>query len=1130
MKKKLAALLAVLCVMGTGAALPAVTSVSAPVNSIIASAAATTEIPLPGVNADKYKYPYADTSRYTTTIAAVSGTEWKANDNTYSIYKITITSYDDAGKKITVATEYKVGLKLIKNTSLDVVASETVKISDAIMSAFDTVLEKDMTAIANAEVKEGKITKDDVTVRVSDLKAQYAADVKENKVTVIADNAFKGSYLKTIDLTGIEYIGKSAFQSCQYITEIEIPASVKFVGDSAFASSGLKTLKVNNEMPVIPASFCTATNLTSISFAHPELIRTVGDSAFKNTPVEKPIFQDWGTAAGYEPLILKDSAYEGCTSIQTVTMSDNVYEFGKNTFKGCTSMTDLTFGKTMIGADAGSFEGCIALKNIKFNDVLQALGGGAFKNCTALEEVTGLPDTLTDWVPYGGATGWGFGNSMFSGCTSLKSVEYPKNVTQILDGAFSGCVNLSTVYKDAKNKKAGLLSDDTIVLVDESAFEGCVSLQTVNYPNAVRLGKSAFSGCTGIESFKVGVCKKATIDEKTEYPGVGANALEGCTGLKEIELLSDSYGNAVFKDCSNAAKITINSDKMDKTPDAFFSGCSVLTEVLTKTIPADAPKMALSEVAILSPKTFENCTALEEINLPALRILEDSAFAGCTALRKISNSGNDIKAEDYGTKCFFGCENLTFTVSGDIYTIGASAFQKSGIKAVDIQGMSGGTVVIGASAFADCAALEKASILSGDAAKFSVGASLFAGDTALESAVYEGNQITASMFKNCSAMTKICTNATSIKANAFEGCTALLSVRNINDSGNIIAADVAANAFKGCESLLAAPVNKETVFDGIAQFSGCSTLQSVEVGKLTASMFENCTSLSDVQLEGVSDVPDKAFQNCTGLKEINLDLRNLGNIGTNAFAGSGLTKATITNGVNIKPNAFAGCLALEEVTADAAKVDKSAFQNDVALKHVTLSTDSIGNTAFSGCTSLTAEGLQLKNTDAHTLTEIGTNAFSGCDAMRAAVVPGSPTLSTKAFGYDAKSKVRSTFYMVGEKGSTVEEYAKANNLGFATSLADVPENPEAETKPVETESTPVETESKTPVDDVIKGDVDTSGKVDILDVITINRAILGKDKLNDKQKIAADVDGSGETDSTDSLMIMKFIVGLLTEF
>ena len=51
-----------------------------------------------------------------------------------------------------------------------------------------------------------------------------------------------------------------------------------------------------------------------------------------------------------------------------------------------------------------------------------------------------------------------------------------------------------------------------------------------------------------------------------------------------------------------------------------------------------------------------------------------------------------------------------------------------------------------------------------------------------------------------------------------------------------------------------------------------------------------------------------------------------------------------------------------------------------------------------------------------------------------------------------------------------------------------------------------------------------------MDVITVNKAILGKEKLTDEQLKAVDFNGNGKPESSEALMIMKYIVGLITSF
>ncbi|MBR0485509.1 MAG: glycoside hydrolase family 9 protein [Oscillospiraceae bacterium] len=85
-----------------------------------------------------------------------------------------------------------------------------------------------------------------------------------------------------------------------------------------------------------------------------------------------------------------------------------------------------------------------------------------------------------------------------------------------------------------------------------------------------------------------------------------------------------------------------------------------------------------------------------------------------------------------------------------------------------------------------------------------------------------------------------------------------------------------------------------------------------------------------------------------------------------------------------------------------------------------------------------------------------------------------------------------------------------------------------EAEPVTTEKT---TEAGTKTEDstsVVLGDVDENASIDILDVIILNKALLGKENLSASQEKNADVNKSGKPDSSDALMIMKAIVGLLT--
>lgn len=135
-------------------------------------------------------------------------------------------------------------------------------------------------------------------------------------------------------------------------------------------------------------------------------------------------------------------------------------------------------------------------------------------------------------------------------------------------------------------------------------------------------------------------------------------------------------------------------------------------------------------------------------------------------------------------------------------------------------------------------------------------------------------------------------------------------------------------------------------------------------------------------------------------------------------------------------------------------------------------------------------------------------------------------------------------YKLGDSGLTVTEYyhsyadSEGSNLDAGGKTDPIPiETQETTEEPQPTESQePTETtEPEVPTeptnsDSDMLGDVDCSGEIDILDVIRLNKALLGKEILNEQETRNADVDKNGKIEAVDSLNIMKYIVKLITEF
>lgn len=62
---------------------------------------------------------------------------------------------------------------------------------------------------------------------------------------------------------------------------------------------------------------------------------------------------------------------------------------------------------------------------------------------------------------------------------------------------------------------------------------------------------------------------------------------------------------------------------------------------------------------------------------------------------------------------------------------------------------------------------------------------------------------------------------------------------------------------------------------------------------------------------------------------------------------------------------------------------------------------------------------------------------------------------------------------------------------------------------------------------VVYGDVDCSGAVDILDVLTLNKNLLAGAALTEQGALNADVDQNGKPDAADALNILKHTIGVV---
>ncbi len=193
----------------------------------------------------------------------------------------------------------------------------------------------------------------------------------------------------------------------------------------------------------------------------------------------------------------------------------------------------------------------------------------------------------------------------YSYMDSIKTIVIEEGVTNIGDGAFYGCSNLTKVTIPS-----------TVTYIGASAFRNCTSLTSITIP----------SGVTKIKNY----------------------AFYGCSNLTSVSLPSSitEIGHSVFYECISLTDITIPS-KVTSIESEMFWGCTSLSSV---TLPSGLTK--------IGTWAFYNCSSLIVIAIPSkVTSIEDYAFKYCTALKNVSYDGSKTQ---WG-KISIGSDNTCLT-------------------------------------------------------------------------------------------------------------------------------------------------------------------------------------------------------------------------------------------------------------------------------------------------------------------------------------------------------------------------------------------------------------------------------------------------------------------------------------
>ena len=407
--------------------------------------------------------------------------------------------------------------------------------------------------------------------------------VIEEGVTEIGVDAFSVcTSLETVTLPeSLQKIGEGAFEYCSSLNEIRIPENVTVIGQRAFhCCKKLTSVTIPAGVTEIDdATFAYCEELSTVVI--PETVTKIGECAFQNC----------GFSSINIPATVKETdrrAFAGCHSMQKATIS--VETVGEQTFYSCDALTEVEFTSEVKTIGDGAFHSCTALAEIKIPDNVTSIGDGIFTGCRALKKAVfeggtvkkstlGNP-ALQELIISGSAT---LDVSFTAGYSksTLETVKIGKG--EIGNSAFSNCTNLTTVELG-----------EGVTSIGTSAFLKCTKLPSITIGNGVTsIGTSAFNGCTALTNANIG------------SGAIGANAFQDCSRLANVTLGNGvtQIGKNAFLKCTKLTSMNIGSSV--RTIESFaFSGCEALKEVTISA--AQVKSGAFSRATALEKVTFGN--------------------------------------------------------------------------------------------------------------------------------------------------------------------------------------------------------------------------------------------------------------------------------------------------------------------------------------------------------------------------------------------------------------------------------------------------------------------------------------------------------------------------------------------
>lgn len=786
-------------------------------------------------------------------------------------------------------------------------------------------------------------------------------------INTIGEQAFSCTSISGLLITHDSQVvnfGVESFCNCTYLSgEIFIPYKTVNIRSGAFSgctSISKLTLILEGELRLIgDKAFYGCSNLAG-SLDIPFRVEIIGNSAFANcTKIGEHLtfkYDRENTDKKYNCLI-GDYAFYGCTKLKyLVQITDNdcyrIGSIGNNAFERTSLTGDLVIPNSIKIIGSYAFRGCTLGKltiNNK-NSVLEIIGEGAFQN-TAVSGNIVMPSSLRvidnnafENCRNLGSISFGFsgtpseynsliiGSNAFSRSSISGNLIIPSNTILILDSAFEGCNQLTSLsFEDNGNRIKLIICDNAFKdcaltkelllpyqLVNSLSTFNANSYLSKNFNNFDNYFYQIFNGLydgTDYKEFGNIYERKFELQDDMKF-SVGECAFSNCGSIERVHIKRGIFGKNVFQNCRNVKELKMEGGTLGEQN---FIGCRNFNTI------------TLYDSAIIGPNAFsnfqENSFTLKINSGNNVQFLE-RAFYNSTIYGPLILYPYTLKI---GSEAFAECKYLNGSLSMSISSVNRNSFANSVFNGslyvyqnsndgINILGRYYDSIFKGSTGFTD---------LKVD------GPSVIKPQTEIPDYAYSGMPIDTSVLI-------IGSNIKSIGKYAFQGC-------------NFYQIQFLCSDFKVGEGAFSDCVNLNTTVDlrnwDLETVIGEKDGTDITIQEIPPRVFSGCSNLPSLLYDNefeVDRIGNEAFARCSSLS-FHLDLflqPSLISIGKRAFYGCSNLRGSLeipSNIYRIEEYAFAECTGLSDSLT--IRVAPPAFSDKYNQKLHAY----IGPCAFKGC-------------------------------------------------------------------------------------------------------------------------------------------------------------------------------------